>query len=155
MWFGEMMTEVKKNYTSVIPMTSDGKILLQRKTQDYPFWPNCFATFGGGIKNGESPLESITREFRKETGIDLENPMDFCEQIFLDESKLGERKTRNGIIYWFASELNGNISNIKITEGAGYEIFSESELKRLSEKNLIVPYQYETIRKFFEGLRGK
>ena len=149
------LTEIKRGYTSAIPLTFDGRVLLQRKTEDYSFWPNCWATFGGGIKIGENPLESVLREFRAETGIDLENPRKFYEQEFTDESKIGERKRRWGIIYWFASELNGNLGKIKITEGAEYGVFTEDKLDEFFEQNLIIPYQYKTLKRFFESFRAR
>lgn len=150
------METLNKDYTSALVLNNNGNMLMQLKDKDYPYWPNCWATFGGGIKNGETPLGCIIREFDNETGIKIENFEYFCEKDFDDESKLKlENKIfRSGRIYYFSAKISDADSRkIKITEGAWYDFFNRWQLERLRIQDSIVPYQHDIIKKFFESLK--
>lgn len=60
----------------------DGKILLIRLNNGP--WKGGLCIPGGGIEPGEMSFETIKREIKEETGIDLKNPIHpfgFCELI--------------------------------------------------------------------------
>jgi len=117
------------------------RILLQKKTFDYPNCPPgywCF--FGGEIKQDENPEQAIRREISEEIGIKL-------EQIKL--IKIREYRLENGKFgkaYTFVSRLNLLPREIILKEGAGFAFFEEKEIENISiaESNL------ELIKDFFK-----
>jgi ADP-ribose pyrophosphatase len=61
--------EIKRegNPVCVLPITSDGMVLLARQFRPGP-QKVLLELPGGGMEKGEQPLEAITREFLEETG---------------------------------------------------------------------------------------
>lgn len=51
-----------------IVLTQDNKILLQQRPLHWRTYPGCLATFGGGIEEGESPMQALVRELKEELG---------------------------------------------------------------------------------------
>jgi len=51
-----------------IVLSHDGKILLQQRDKEGCNYPECLATFGGGIEPGETPMQALVRELREELG---------------------------------------------------------------------------------------
>ena len=125
------MEALNRNYTSALVLNDTKKLLMQLKDGGYPFWPNCWATFGGGIKEDlETPFECMIREFDNETGIRIESFIPFYEEDFSDESKVGTGLIRDGRIYYFSAEISeADSRKIKITEGINYGFFNSHLLK--------------------------
>ena len=68
------MSRMEQAVFTVLVMVSDesGNILVQNRLD--PGWPGiCFP--GGHVEPGESFVESVIREVREETGLDIENPI--------------------------------------------------------------------------------
>lgn len=70
---------VDESRYQVIPRTlifglRQGKVLLQRVAADRGAWAGLWNGPGGHIVQGESPEAAATREFREETGLELERP---------------------------------------------------------------------------------
>ena len=55
-----------QDVVSVIPVTSDGKIIILHQQQ--PGSNQYISTAGGRVEYGEDPLEAVKREFLEETG---------------------------------------------------------------------------------------
>ena len=60
------------------------KILLQHRLETAKRNPGYWAFFGGGIEEGETPLETVTRETKEELGYDLKAPKLVYVQTPLD-----------------------------------------------------------------------
>jgi 8-oxo-dGTP diphosphatase len=52
-------------------LSQDNKIVLQRRDDDCPTFPGALATFGGGIEQGETPIQALVRELKEELGADV------------------------------------------------------------------------------------
>ncbi|MCB0310910.1 MAG: NUDIX domain-containing protein [Bdellovibrionales bacterium] len=51
-----------------LPINSEGKVALARRTPDAPTYPNCWNCFGGGVGANEAALEfALGREFNEES----------------------------------------------------------------------------------------
>ena len=65
--------------------TSSGHILLQHRTDDAFRLPGYWAFFGGGIEQGENPIEALKREIREELSYQVQDPKFLLAQIVRDE----------------------------------------------------------------------
>ena len=65
--------------------TSSGHILLQHRTDDAFRLPGYWAFFGGGIEQGENPMEALSREIREELSYEVQGPKLFLAQKVRDE----------------------------------------------------------------------
>lgn len=128
----------ERNIVEGLIVNENNELLLQKKTIDYPTLPGgywCF--FGGEIENGEKPDETIRRELREELGIDF-------QEIHLYRELDYEIPKYYGKQYVFEVKFKGKISDIRLTEGAGFAFFDKSELKNLKipemEKRVLRDY---------------
>ena len=60
--------EYGRRCVGCLVLSQDRKIVLQRRDAEAPTYPNCLATFGGGIEAGEEPLTALIRELKEELG---------------------------------------------------------------------------------------
>jgi len=74
---------------SLIILYSNSKVLLQKRTFDAPVLAGFWAFFGGGIEEGETPLEALYRETYEELEYRLKSPQFLLEQEFELEGKRG------------------------------------------------------------------
>ncbi|MEK6872940.1 MAG: NUDIX hydrolase [Nanoarchaeota archaeon] len=146
------MKTIERNYSVGMPLDPNNRLLLQRKDSGYIFWPNYWCTFGGGMKKGEYPLETIVREIKEENGLELTDIKLFELQPFVDYSKFGDPIERKGFVYYFGSRFDGNLKKVRIGEGAGFSVFDREELVRYNKLGLIVPNNYEVIDRFMNSI---
>jgi len=91
----------------VVLVTSDGKVVLQRKTADHPTKANQLALFGGHIENGETPEQALQRELKEETSLPG-----------LKVRKIAEQ-------HWYVADIES--ADFEVYEGAGAETFTIAE----------------------------
>ena len=121
------MKKICRDVAEALIIDKENKILLQKKTLDYPTVPGghwCF--FGGKIEKGENPVNALKRELSEELGTSLDKIKLF--QILEYELPIGFYGKR----YIFKVIFDKDISDISITEGAGFAFFDKSELKGLN-----------------------
>lgn len=61
-------------YSLLLLRDTDGRFLLQLRTEDAPTFPDCWGFFGGAIEAGEDPLDAVVREAREELGYVCQRP---------------------------------------------------------------------------------
>lgn len=115
---------VNKSSVAIV-VNKAGEFLLQKKTLDYKWFSGGWSLFGGGIKDGETPLEAIKRELKEELGICFEKIKFFKKNSF----EIGNNSFENEV---FLVNFNGRISEIILNEGAGFAFFSKEELNSLN-----------------------
>ncbi len=107
---------------NVIPVTTDGKILMCRQEQpgEGPF----VGMFGGWIDKGESPLEAAKRELLEESG--------YKAQKFILWDAIQPSPKIEWAIYTFIAEGCEKISKQALESGEKIEVFSVSFEKFLT-----------------------
>ena len=104
------------------------KILVTHRSSLEDFMPDCWDIPGGGIKFGENPPKSLTRETKEETGLDIEvRELIFCHNHVYDNQ------------HWFALAYRCNIIgdetiNLDLNEHDEYRWVTRQELQQLPNK---------------------
>jgi len=114
----------KRDVVEAILVSNKNEILLQKKTIDYEFGPGEGCIFGGVIEEGETLEQALKREIKEELGIEIKGYKLFEVADYQAKGYAGKRHV-------FVVNINKNISDIKITEGAGFAFFDKSELESL------------------------
>lgn len=131
----------ERNVVEGFILNQKGEILLQKKTLDYPLVPGgCWTFFGGQIENNEDPESALKREFGEEIGFDLDNFKLFKIDDY--ELKCGKFGKRHIYIIIF----KGNLSDISLSEGAGFAFFDSSELNTIK----LDSYCKKTLMEYFK-----
>ena len=118
---------VNRDVAECILINEKGEILLQKKTLDYKYGPGKWGLFGGEVEPGEDPKRTIKREIKEELNKDLKKFKLFKikKYAFLNQLVKGKE-------YCFVASFKGNVSQISISEGAGFAFFSFSEIEKLN-----------------------
>lgn len=58
-----------KRSVAVVMQDDDGRLLLQFRDETHPTLPFIWTFFGGGMDEGESPIEAAVRELKEELGL--------------------------------------------------------------------------------------
>jgi len=129
-------------HTSLILLyDSKKKVLLQHKTKDAKALPDCWAFFGGGMEEGESPEEAVKREADEELEYDLIDPKLVLTQEF-DDPYYGK-----GIKYIFIEEYDPK-KKLILHEGKEFGWFRIKDTKALN----IIHHDREALQKIKDKL---
>lgn len=93
--------------------------------------PNCWGLIGGGIEEGEEPIEALKREIKEEIGIELH---DIKKISVLEVPLTINGKTTIVLGHVFLSHTDAEIKDIKLKEGQKVEYFTLDEIQK--QKNL-------------------
>lgn len=108
--------------SSLLLLFSENKVLLQHRTSDAPRFPNCWNLFGGGIDEGETPMEAIFREIQEELDYSLVDPTLYVTMHFGDEVFFGKK-------YIFKAHYDDK--PLTLLEGQGMGWFTKEEALKL------------------------
>lgn len=106
----------------ILLYNKENKILFQHRTDDAPSLPGCWAFFGGGIEDGETPEEGIVRETKEELGYTLGTVSPVYVQDFLRDPEDPAYSKK----YIFVEPYD-ETQSIILGEGQGYAWYKISE----------------------------
>jgi len=111
-------------FVGAILVNPEGKVLLQLRTRDAPYYPNCWTLPGGKVEENETLEQALKREIKEELGINLVNFKLFKQTIQRKGNSIVKR-----IIYW--SNLDKKPEELTLEESSALKYFSESEITSL------------------------
>jgi len=108
------MKSIQRTIVSAILVSSDNKILLG-KNREGGVYPDCWHIPGGGVDEGETKEEALTREIREEVGIDISetNP-----QLVSDSDTGKSVKTDKDSGEQFKVEMHFNVYEVHLEKDA-------------------------------------
>lgn len=104
--------------SGILLYTKDKKVLLQHRSDDAPRNPGAWGFFGGGLEEGETPIEAVVRETYEELEYKLADPQ-------LIDTLEYEHEGLRVVLYAFAQEYDGQ--PLVLREGQAYGWFSTDE----------------------------
>ena len=110
-----------------ILMVSGGYALQLRDDKPTISAPGTWSLFGGLIRPGETPMQTIQREIAEELCIE---PGEFLPLGFTDYFSDFEKEVIR--TWFFVAEVTGLWPGHKLTEGQGAEVFAFADLARLT-----------------------
>lgn len=114
--------ELKKNVLAVIINPEKRILLLKRSTFPDQWQPSKWSLVGGGVEEGEDPLEGCRREVKEETGLIVDPLME----------KAVLQRNPDSVEHIYIAKYDGDPFNIKLDkENQGYSWFGINEIKFL------------------------
>lgn len=131
--------KLKVNALAVI-FNNDMDILLLKRNPERESWmPNKWALVGGGVDEGETPLEAVEREIREETTLEINK---FIEKFVLQRSE-------DSVEHTFVTKYNGDENDVEINEEhSDWGWFSVTEIKELDAVPNLIDYINIAIRQY-------
>lgn len=102
----------------------DGRLVLQRRTDDAPVAPGLLGLFGGHVEDGETPEQAMRRELAEETSIDVDSLAITGGQEMFVPASAGFELDRNFYVYESAIASD----RFQVFEGAGAETYTVDEV---------------------------
>lgn len=109
-------------------------------------YPNCWSIVGGGIEEGETPLEALKREIKEEIDAKVYNIKFIRERAIKFQFK-NETKSVKG--YLFVAHTDTEEKGIKVYEGQKAKYFTLDEI--IKQKNTSPAFK-KSIRKYYKLL---
>jgi len=119
----------KRRLIAAIILNKNNEVLLQKKDLTHTSSPGKWCFFGGELEQGKSHEQALKEILKRKTGIEFDNFEFFKEHEFKIECNDG---IIEGTDMMYVCRFNKKISDIKLTEGAGFAFFDKSELGSLN-----------------------
>jgi 8-oxo-dGTP pyrophosphatase MutT (NUDIX family) len=121
--------EEPQKFTIALFQLPDGRVLLQRRTDDAPYAAGKLGLFGGWVEEDETPDQCIVREIKEETNLNPEELNLTLLKDFILPASADFDKDRHFYLY-SAQVLN---ADFEVYEGKGAEAFTVDEIKHRSD----------------------
>ena len=130
---------LKKNALAVIYNDENRVLLLKRSSYPDQWMPNKWALVGGGVEEGEEPIDGCQREIKEETGLVIEN---LIERAVL-------QRNPDSVEHICVAKYDGDPFNIKLDEeNQGYGWFGKNEIEFLDTVPNLMDYINIAIKKY-------
>ena len=124
--------------------SSDGKILIQRRTDDKSSWAGLWdITLGGHVISGETSYQGVCRELSEELGLKM-NKESLRPSFTINFS--------NGFDDYYITEMNVDIMNLTLQpdEVSAVAWAEKEEIMSMIDSGDFIPYKKSLINMLFE-----
>ncbi|MFA5926056.1 MAG: NUDIX domain-containing protein [Parcubacteria group bacterium] len=121
-------------------------LFVLRDNKPNILYPGKWGNFGGGVEEGESPLEAIKREIKEESNIKISN-FKLLGKEKVTHILCGEKFPRTS--HYYIAETDAKLGETKIFEGQRARYFTLKEI--LANKNL-GPVARKMIKKYYKEI---
>jgi 8-oxo-dGTP diphosphatase len=122
---------LKKNALGIIFNPENRVLLLKRSSFPDQWMPNKWALVGGGVEDGEEPIEGCIREIKEETGLVIK---DLIEKAVM-------QRNPDSVEHIFIGKYEGDPFNVKLDEeNQGYGWFGKNEIEFLDTVPNLMDY---------------
>jgi len=127
-----------KNALAII-VNNNNQILLLKRSDKTDWYPNKWALVGGGVEEGETPVEACRREIKEETDLNINK---FSEKFTI-------QRNPNSIEYVFIAKFDGEPIDIKLNfEHTKYGWYSPEEIYFLNHVPNLMDYINIAFKKY-------
>lgn len=126
-----------RGYSLLLLQNSEGRFLLQLRTDDAPTFPNTWGFFGGGIEEDEEPIDAVIREAKEELGYECTAPKLLCSvhPDAIDYPLFGGKR------HYFIENLDTSQS-LQLAEGKSMGWFTLDEMLNIR----LAPHNIEVVK---------
>lgn len=123
----------------VMLINKRGEILLNlRDNKPNILYPAHWAILGGGVEQGETPLQAARREIQEEIGHAIKGPIK-------EFAKIIDRNGKGHLVTIFVTSIDKAINELELREGKALKFFPKKQLPELK----ITPFLKEVILAYF------
>lgn len=102
----DISENLTKNALAIIFNKHMEVLLLQRSSYQEQWMPEKIALVGGGVEEGEEPVEAVQREIMEETGLEIDK---FIEKFVL-------QRNEDSVEHIFIAKYNGENGDVQLNE---------------------------------------
>ena len=115
--------------------------------------PNMYGLLGGGIEDGEKPIEALKRELREESNINVYDIEELGTNAvdYVIKNEFGEHIMTSNL-FVFLAQTDTMLGEAKLYEGQKLEYFTIEEALNLKD---LIPVIKEIIGKYIHNLTKK
>lgn len=134
------MDNIQK-FTLILFKLPDGRIILQRRTNDAPYGAGLLGIFGGWVEEGETVDECLLREIDEETSLRAKTLALKLMTDFIIEAGPDFNKDRHFYLY----ETDVANMDFKVYEGDRAEAFTIDEIKQRKDLTGSARYTFDNV----------
>ncbi len=111
-------------------VVKDRKLFCNKRRDHRPHMNNKWEFPGGGIDNGEDPVECVKREIKEETGYTVE-PIEMIPHMLSTVAKGASQEPYQVFIFCYICKITGGSLKVPAGESNGHGWFTLAEAKKL------------------------
>jgi len=135
----EIDNNLTKNALAIIFNNDMEVLLLQRSSYKEQWMPEKIALVGGGVEEGEEPVEAVQREIKEETGLDINK---FIEKFVL-------QRNEDSVEHMFIAKYDGDNDDVELNdEHQDYGWYSIDEIDKLDTVPNLMDYVKIALTKY-------
>jgi ADP-ribose pyrophosphatase YjhB (NUDIX family) len=137
----------QRKVVAAIILSKNGEVLLQKKDLGHPWTPGKWCFFGGALEQGKDPKQALREILKRKLEVEIEVG-EFLKAHPYKMKAGGE--VIEGVDYMYICRFNGSLSDLKVSEGAGFAFLNKSEL----ETHPLTEHGLEILKEYFDSKKS-